>query len=73
MTKKYKYFFGLNRHKKNQLFNNFALGLVVTLGVCHLIELTFFDHGSGGLILMRAMQYAGMAFVISIPRMMRKT
>lgn len=73
MAKKYHYFFGLNRHKKNQLFNNFALGLVVTLGVCHLIELIFFDHASGGLILMRALQYAGMAFVISIPRMMHKT
>ena len=73
MAKKYKYFIGLDRHKKNQMFNNFALGLVVTLGVCHLIELTFFDHASGGLILLRAMQYAGMAFVISIPRMMRDT
>ena len=69
MAKKYHYFIGLNRHKKNQLFNNFALGLVVTLGVCHLIELIFFDHASGGLILLRALQYAGMAFVISIPRM----
>ena len=55
------------------MHNNFALGLVVTLGLCHLVELTFFDHASGGLILLRAMQYAGMAFVISIPRMMRKT
>lgn len=55
------------------MFNNVALGLVVTLGVCHLVELTFFDHASGGLILMRAMQYAGMAFVISIPRMLRET
>jgi len=73
MAKKYKYFFGLDKHKKNQMFNNFALGLVVTLGLCHLIELIFFDHASGGLILMRAMQYAGMAFVISIPRMMHKT
>jgi len=71
MAKKYNYFFGLDRHKKNQMFNNFALGLVVTLGVCHLVELTFFDHASGGLILMRAFQYAGMAFVISIPRMLR--
>ena len=71
--KKYKYFFGLNRHKKNQMFNNFALGLVVTLGICHVVELTFFNHGSGGLILMRALQYAGMAFVISIPRMMHDT
>ena len=69
--KKYHYFFGLTGHKKNQMFNNFALGLVVTLGLCHLVELIFFDHASGGLILMRAMQYAGMAFVISIPRMMR--
>ena len=73
MAKKYNYFFGLDRHKKNQMFNNFALGLVVTLGICHLIELIFFDHASGGLILMRALQYAGMAFVISIPRMMRNT
>ena len=71
--KKYKYFFGLDRHKRNQMHNNFALGLVVTLGICHLIELIFFDHASGGLILLRAMQYAGMAFVISIPRMMRDT
>ena len=71
--KKYKYFFGLDRHKKNQMHNNFALGLVVTLGVCHLIELIFFDHASGGLILLRALQYTGMAFVISIPRMMRDT
>ena len=73
MAKKYKYFFGLDKHKKNQMFNNFALGLVVTLGLCHLVELILFDHASGGLILMRAMQYAGMAFVISIPRMMHKT
>ena len=72
-AKRYKYFFGLDRHKKNQMFNNFALGLVVTLGFCHLVELTFFDHASGGLILLRALQYAGMAFVISIPRMMRDT
>lgn len=72
-AKRYKYFFGLNKHKKNQMFNNFALGLVVTLGFCHLVELTFFDHASGGLILLRALQYAGMAFVISIPRMMRDT
>ena len=55
------------------MHNNFALGLVVTLGLCHLVELTFFDHASGGLILLRALQYAGMAFVISIPRMMRNT
>ena len=73
MAKKYNYFFGLNSHKKNQMFNNFALGLVITLGLCHLVELIFFDHASGGLILMRALQYAGMAFVISIPRMMRDT
>lgn len=73
MAKKYNYFFGLNRHKKNQMFNNVALGLVVTLGICHLVELIFFDHASVGLILMRAMQYAGMAFVISIPRMLRDT
>ena len=73
MAKKYNYFFGLTTHKRNQMFNNFALGLVVALGVCHLVELTFFDHASGGLILMRAMQYAGMAFVISIPRMLRDT
>ena len=73
MAKKYNYFIGLDRHKRNQMYNNFALGLVVTLGICHLIELTFFDHASGGLVLLRAMQYAGMAFVISIPRMMRKT
>ena len=72
-AKRYKYFFGLNKHKKNQMFNNFALGLVVTLGFCHLVELTFFDHASGGLILLRAFQYTGMAFVISIPRMMRDT
>ena len=71
MAKKYNYFFGLSGHKKNQMFNNFALGLVVTLGFCHLVELIFFDHASGGLILMRALQYAGMAVVISIPRMMR--
>ena len=73
MAKKYKYFFGLDKHKKNQMFNNFALGLVVSLGICHLVELIFFDHASGGLILLRALQYAGMAYVISIPRMMRKT
>ena len=72
MAKKYHYFFGLDRHKKNQMFNNFALGLVVTLGICHLEELIF-DHASGGLLLLRALQYAGMAFVISIPRMMRDT
>ena len=42
MAKKYKYFIGLDRHKRNQMFNNIALGLVVTLGICHLIELTFF-------------------------------
>ena len=71
MAKRYNYFFGLSRHKKNQMFNNIALGLVVTLGVCHLVELTFFDHASGGLVLLRAMQYAGMAFVISLPRMLR--
>ena len=71
MAKKYNYFFGLSRHKKNQMFNNFALGLVITLGFCHLVELIFFDHASGGLVLMRAAQYAGMGFVISIPRMMR--
>ena len=71
--KKYHYFFGLDKHKKNQMFNNFALGLVVTLGFCHLVELIFFDHASGGLILLRALQYAGMAFVMSIPRMMHKT
>ena len=53
------------------MFNNFALGLVITLGFCHLVELIFFDHASGGLILMRAAQYAGMGFVISIPRMLR--
>ena len=69
--KKYNYFFGLNGHKKRQMFNNFALGLVITLGICHLVELIFFDHASGGLVLMRAAQYAGMGFVISIPRMMR--
>lgn len=69
--KKYHYFFGLSGHKKNQMFNNFALGLVITLGFCHLVELIFFDHASGGLILMRAAQYAGMGFVISIPRMLR--
>lgn len=73
MAKKYNYFFGLTGHKKRQMFNNFALGLVVTLGLCHLEELIFFDHASGGLIVMRALQYAGMAFVISIPRMMHKT
>ena len=71
MAKKYNYFFGLSGHKKNQMFNNFALGLVITLGFCHLVELIFFDHASGGLILMRAAQYAGMGFVISIPRMLR--
>ena len=73
MAKKYNYFFGLTGHKKRQMFNNFALGLVVTLGICHLVELIFFDHASVGLIVMRALQYAGMAFVISIPRMMRDT
>ena len=73
MAKTYHYFIGLNKHKKNQMFNNFAFGLVVTLGVCHLVELTFFDHASGGLVLLRALQYAGMAFVISIPRIMRHT
>ena len=73
MVKKYNYFFGLTGHKKRQMFNNFALGLVVTLGICHLVELIFFDHASVGLIVMRALQYAGMAFVISIPRMMRDT
>lgn len=73
MAKKYNYFFGLTGHKKRQMFNNFALGIVVTLGICHLVELIFFDHASVGLIVMRALQYAGMAFVISIPRMMRDT
>lgn len=73
MEKKYHYFFGLDGHKKNQMFNNIALGLVITLGICHLEELIFFDHASGGIILMRALQYAGMAFFISIPRIMRAT
>ena len=73
MAKQYKYFRGLNEHKKNQMFNNIALGLVVALGVSHLILLIFSEHASGGLIIMRALQYIGMAFVISIPRIMRDT
>ena len=71
--KEYKYFRGLNEHKKNQMFNNMAFGLVATLGVCHLIWLIFSDHAAWWLVCLRAFQYAGLSLALSVPRMLRDT
>lgn len=71
--KHYHYFRGLSPHKRTQMFNNMAIGLVCMLGVANVVGLMFSDAASWGLILFRLMQYAGMAFVISIPLITRRT
>lgn len=71
--KHYKYFRGLDAHKKNQMFNNMAFGLVAALGISHLCWLIFSDHAAWWLVLLRAFQYTGMTLVLSVPRMLRDT
>lgn len=70
--KHYRYFRGLDAHKRTQMFNNIAIGLVCMLGLANVVGLMFTGSASWGLIFLRLLQYAGMAFVISIPRIMRR-